>query len=551
MKTTWWTHSVEQRRSSCLRFLAAGAQRGAWRWAAALAAVHLLACPAPAQIVVPPGFDVVRIMDPLDDGIPQLSAIDSPEFGQGVLTASAGNGVVSFRRVTPTGDVFPLATHTDNASWLEVLRVRWDADGVLDGLVHATIGRGDVESQETVYLTIDPQGNVSEKWSHGDGDDPIAYDFEITPGGTGFPIGATLLDINLEGGGTALAAMDTNFTVTVLESNSHPPGRSDTDVRGFRRDVTGLYGGGILLADTDANTDQKTALYELRDVLGGGQYRLIGSEVSHHSRYYGDLAVSSTGVFGQVAYITDDVSEEIQQVDPAGTHTTWATGFNEVDSLAISHDGASMYVADSTGLYLIRESGTEPGPVVLCHSPSTPERSPMTRDPVVSFRVLFSEPVSFTPSDIAITNDQGQAVGFLASNSGTKSMLVDLAAPLFDDTYTVTLLDSIHSVAAGTALDGDRDGAAGGHFQFQLAHLAEWPPTQIMINSASMVEGNARLEWVPNRTGLTYLVESSVDPELTTWETAAPTTQWWTTETSWTDSSGTEPPAGFRVRGRR
>lgn len=70
-----------------------------------------------------------------------------------------------------------------------------------------------------------------------------------------------LLDRNLTNG-TTLARMDTDYQVTVVAQNSVPPGRTDTDVWGMQRDVTGLYGGGILLADTDDN-DQR-AIYELR-----------------------------------------------------------------------------------------------------------------------------------------------------------------------------------------------------------------------------------------------------------------------------------------------
>ena len=100
---------------------------------------------------------------------------------------------------------------------------------------------------------------------------------------------------------------------------SVPAGRIDTDVWGMQRDVTGLYGGGILLADTDDN-DQRSAIYELRDVMTGGAYRTIAS-VNWNTRRYGDLAIAAAGDFGGVVYITETLSNQIQQVAPDGTHT--------------------------------------------------------------------------------------------------------------------------------------------------------------------------------------------------------------------------------------
>ena len=108
--------------------------------------------------------------------------------------------------------------------------------------------------------------------------------------------------------------------------------------------MTGLYGGGILLADSEDGLDL-SGILELRP---DQTYRLIGSMVSTNQRYYGDLAIADQGLFGGVLYITETVHNEIQQIDPNGTHSTWATGFVDIDALSISPDGNFIVVCPIT-----------------------------------------------------------------------------------------------------------------------------------------------------------------------------------------------------------
>ncbi|MEL6797674.1 MAG: hypothetical protein AAFO89_12740 [Planctomycetota bacterium] len=169
-------------------------------------------------------------------------------------------------------------------------------------------------------------------------------------------------------------------------------------------------------------------------------------------------------------YVTETLSNEIQQVTPDGTHTTWATGFTGIDSLSISPDGESMYVADLNGVWLIRPAGNEPGPAVVATDPSVPAGSTITGDPVDALRVIFTEPVSFTDTDVTIANAAGQPVAFDASGSGSQFMIIGLAEPLSGDDYTVTLADTITSVATAQPLDGDNDAIAGGNASFTFTH---------------------------------------------------------------------------------
>jgi hypothetical protein len=324
--------------------------------------------------------------------------------------------------------------------------------------------------RETLYITISPGGWVTQRWQEGATNNRVNYYFDFSDGSAGNPVGAVLLDANMSSG-TTLARMDTNYLVTTVTQNSLPAGRTDTDVQSLTRDVTGLYGGGILIADTD-DDDQRSAIYELRDVLTGGTYRQI-SNVNWNTRRYGDLAIAAVGDFGGVIYITETLSNQIQQVAPDGTHTTWASGFTGLDALAISDDGQSMYAADQSGIWLIRASGTEPGPVILATDPSVPASSHLTGGPVASARIIFNEPVSFQSSHISIMNSANQSVNFAASGSGSQFMLLSFAEPLNADTYTVTISDAVISVLTDEPLDGNNDGTSGGDAVLTFTHRCE------------------------------------------------------------------------------
>ena len=418
-----------------------------------------------AQPDVPSGFTARKIASLLDGQVAQLSAIDDPGgFGTGVVTATVANGIANFRLITPSGVLSTIAVWNQAPSEAIVQRVRFDADGLIDGLIHASVT--DDPRRNTHYLTITVQGGITQRWERA-GD--VEYDFAFSVGEAGNPVGAILYDYQ-RGGGTELAWMDDFFGVNVVSENSNPPGRTDTDIRGFQLDVTGSHGGGMLLADTDFNTDAKSAIYELRNVLAGGTYRAIYGPVSSNIKRYGDLAIADSGDFGGVIYVTETLTDEIQQVAPDGSHTTWATGFTGIDSLSISPDGSSMYVGDLGGVWLIRATGDEPGPVVLATDPSVPETSQLTGDPVTSFRVLFNEPVGFSDSDVTITNANGDPVGFDASGSASEFMLIGLAEPLYGDRYTVTIADTLTSVATGEPLDGDSDGFSGGDAVLTFTH---------------------------------------------------------------------------------
>jgi hypothetical protein len=437
-----------------------------------LTLVMILAVSARAEIVFEhPGFAAHRIAPLIDGTVPQLTAIDSSEYGIGVLTASAQSGIVVVRLIEPSGVIRALATFSESGPGLTVVRLRHDSNSAFDGLVHAslaTIPQPPGPQSSAVLVTIQPDGHVMERYRSANPGEGEIYDFDFGIGVNGTDPGLSLLDTNL-GNGTRLAILDESYTLNATSANSVPSGRTDTDTQGLRRDSTGRYGGGLLLADTD-DSDLVSAVYGLTNVEDGGVYREISSPVPWTGRRYGDLDIVEGGVFGGVAYVTETITNEIQTVEPNGVHTTWATGFVGIDSLAISPDGNSMYVGDLNGIWLIRAAGSEPGPTVLSHDPSTLSGGALTGNPPTSFRVIFHEPVIFADADVAVTNVAGQAVQFDASGSGSQFMIIGLAEPLENDTYTVTISDSVVSAATGQALDGDNDGIAGGDYVFSLTH---------------------------------------------------------------------------------
>ena len=427
--------------------------------------IGILTAAAVAQPVVPAGFAARKIAPLLDGQVPELSAIDDPGgFGTGVVTATVANGIVNFRLIETSGVLKTLAVWSQAPNSAAVVRVRYDSEQVIDGAIHATVY--DQTQRDTHYMTIPSLGVVTQRWER---TDAVWFDFDFSTGQAGNGVGAVLMDVLLTSG-TQLAAMNTGFDVTVTNSNSIPAGRTDTDVVGVYRDVTGLYGGGILLADHDPNTDAKTAIYELRDVLAGGSYRAIFGPVDSDTKQYGDLAIAASGSFGGVIYITETLTEEIQQVATDGTHTSWATGFVGIDSLSISPDGESMYVGDLNGVWLIRPEGNVPGPAVLATDPSASGGTVLGGSPVNALRVIFTEPVTFEDTDLTITDGDGQPVGFDASGSGSQFMIIGLAAPLSGDTYTVTVADTVVSATTGQPLDGDSDGIAGGDAVLSFTH---------------------------------------------------------------------------------
>lgn len=436
-----------------------------------LMAVAIAAGATTAQPDVPDEFTARLIAPRLENITPRLSAIDDPRFGTGVLTGIFNNnGLLTVRLVEPAGTIRLIASVQMNdfigsGPITGVRRIRLDERNLIDGQIQVIVIR-ETNHVRSRYLTLDEDGRSTVWWTTGD---DLNYDFTLAAGPPHDPYAAVLYDGDA-GGGSRLSTMDRDFALTTRRSNSVPPGRTDLDVNGMQADVTGLYGGGVLLADCDINTDDWSGVYHLSSPETGGTYMLLGNLLRTSQRCLTDLDITDQGTFGNILYVTEARSNEVKTIDPSGTYETWAGGFNGPSSLSLARDGESMYVADIFGVWLIRRSGNEPGPVVLASEPNAVGGPELTGDPASFFRVIFNEPVTFTDADITITDRLGQPVPFDASGSNSQFMLIGLGEPLFGDTYTVTIADSVTSVATGEPLDGDKDGFAGGDAVLEFTH---------------------------------------------------------------------------------
>lgn len=150
-------------------------------------------------------------------------------------------------------------------------------------------------------------------------------------------------------------------------------------------------------------------------------------------------------------------------VNPAGELDVFASGLVGVSSVTIDNSGDNLFVSDVNGVYRIRPTDLQGGPTVIMKDPSHPLDGVFTNPSgAPSVRVLFSEPVTFVEGDLSIVNDQDQAVPFSVLGSGSAFMLIGFGQPLVEDTYTVTIADTVLSSATGAQIDSDGDGLAGG-----------------------------------------------------------------------------------------
>ncbi|MEL6797821.1 MAG: hypothetical protein AAFO89_13500, partial [Planctomycetota bacterium] len=124
-----------------------------------------------AQPQVPAGFTARLIQQSQGSVIPQLSAVQSVEFGEGVITASTSNGVTTFRRLGPTGIIEPLGTFADpNVDFVQ--RVRFDESDVLPDQIHATLIISGTTvappfGDTTVYISASQKGTLTERFRSG------------------------------------------------------------------------------------------------------------------------------------------------------------------------------------------------------------------------------------------------------------------------------------------------------------------------------------------------------------------------------------------------
>ena len=244
------------------------------------------------------------------------------------------------------------------------------------------------------------------------------------------------------------------------------------DVRGMEFDRTGLFGHRLIAADSQVGdeSDEVSALYALH-LAPELAWFPITEVVSIDTRFYWDIAIGNGGSFGANIYVTEEVSESLIEVDPNGTPTPFATGFNGIRSVTIGAGGDKVFVSDSMGVYRIRPANLIPGPTIVMREPWVKADDVHTGPSGVDWlRLLWSERVLFDNEDVSITNEDAEPVSFSVSGSNSQFMIIAFGEVLLNDEYTITISDSVVSAETGAAIDGDDDGLAGGDAILEMEH---------------------------------------------------------------------------------
>ncbi|MBS0197446.1 MAG: hypothetical protein JSR77_11875 [Planctomycetes bacterium] len=426
-----------------------------------------------AQITVPPGWAVDQLVGRLDNKTPRIEAIRNAAFGTGVVAASVNSGILTVRRLTGAGQSV-VATTTVSGSNPSVLDLRFDTTGGFGGDLFVSV-ESDFGGSRADLFRVSSTGAIANvaTWATGD----IGFTLDFTPAAHGWMAGAYLYDLN--GPPTEYWFLSPAMTRTQLSANTVPPSRTDTDVRGAEFDRTGVFGFQFVLCDNDANNSGINAVYGLN---AAGVWSTIVPPVPSNVRYYRDLAISTGGALGQALFLLDAVQDRVYQSDAQGNLSVFASGFTvaaqydaESDgapSLSVSDDGNTMYVADTNGVYRIRLLGSAPGPTILMREPSLPPGAEAFSNPqgVPFVRVLWSSAIAFSGGDLTVTRaSDGHAVPFAVSGSGSQFMLISFGAPLLNDEYTITIHDTVRSLA-GVPIDGDANGINGGNAVLTYTH---------------------------------------------------------------------------------
>ena len=422
-----------------------------------------------AEIEVPPGFVVDTLLNQIDGTTPRLEAIRNPEYGFGVVAASADNGILKVVRISASsfellGALPGLPTDT------QVYTIRFDHTGLFTNELYVSIAYdtgGYPSLDHTEILHVSAQGVFATVASLGSGQDPLCMRFDFSTGAGGYLAGAYLEDRHASNG-TSLYHMDTDFTVALLSQDLLPLGRTDLDVAGMEFDPTGVYASYLTMADSDPDHDDMAVIYQLLPDLSWIE---LASPVTTAVRYYRDMAFSPDGSFGEVLYVTDYVSDAIMAVGTNGVHSVFASGFYGVESITVSGDGEHMFVSDASGVHRIRTVTTEIGPALVMREPWVAGDDVHTGSSGVgSVRLLWSERVLFDNSDLSVTNGDAEPVPFSVSGSNSCFMIIAFGEVLLNDEYAITISDSVISAETGAAIDGDNDGLAGGDAVLIMEH---------------------------------------------------------------------------------
>jgi len=434
-----------------------------------------LSMSANGAITVPAGFTVDILLDQIDGETPRLEAISNPDYGFGVVAASADEGILTVLRISQFS-VQVLGTLSGFTSDCRAGSIRFDRTGLFMNELYVIVmdypfGGGDppyiYHYNRSQILSVSANGMITNKGSYGSNIDRIMFIHDFTDGNGGYYPGMHLED--QQGyDGTSFYYLDPNFVPTKLGQNLLPSDRTDIDVWGMEFDPTGVYEFYLTMADSDRNNDDWTVIYQLKPDLSWSE---LTTKVRTSVRSYRDMCFSSGGSFGEILYVADRVSETIMSVDPSGAHTVFASGFNGVESVTVSEDSEHMFVSDANGIYRIRATTTTVGPMIVMREPWVENDDVHTGESGVdSLRLLWDDRIIFGNADVNVVNEDANDVTFSVTGSNSEFMIITFGETLLYDRYTITINDSVVSAISGAAIDGDNDGTAGGDAVLVMEH---------------------------------------------------------------------------------
>jgi hypothetical protein len=413
---------------------------------------------------------VDTLLDQIDDTTYVVEAIRNPDYGTGVVAASLDNGILTVLRITEsTIDV--LGTAPSDSSWISC--VKFDTGGTFNEELFVATGTFDLGISEV--FRVSPQGSVTLVHSL-QGDDSTALLLAFSSGAGGYQPGAYLINM----GRSDLYFMDGSYGVILLEEQSLPTGREDVDIRDLGFAPLGMYGSNLIMADSDPNNERLSVIYELLPDL---TWQEITTPVSTNTRFWGTggLAMSPGGAFESNMYVADSRQQEILLVDElTGNLSAFASGFSVVPTshwsgvpfaISVSDNGEHMFVSDDDGVHRIRSVDLNVGPTLAMREPWV-EHDDVHTGPagVDSLRLLWSDEVVFDSGDVSVTDEAGQPVPHSVTGSNSQFMVIAFGAPILNDTYTITVHETVVSAETGAAIDGDDDGVAGGDAILTMKH---------------------------------------------------------------------------------
>jgi len=422
-----------------------------------IATILMIEC-SHAEITLPEGFT----LDKISNLQGQLESIQGSGYGFGVVVATINEGILQINLISQSS-IHLIASKSGFPTDSQIWDVEFDELGIYSNKLLISISNNII----TKIVQVLENGNVVEKASIGDTNEQVGIKFVIVNELTGYSECAYLFDTN-SNGGSNLYRMDTEFNLHKISDNIVPNNRTDLDHQEIKFDSTGLYGGYITISDYDLNSDELTGIYQF---LPDSSWKELVKPVSCNDAKYTNIKFSLGGDFGKKLYVINQLNNSINIVNSNGELETFASGFDQPFSIAISPDGKHMFVSEVKGIFRIRKLTTAVGPTIIMREPKAMNDDVHSGYSGIEYvRILWSEAIKFTEDDIKILDEKGLEIKKNVQGNNTQFMLISFGKTLLNNNYTITISDNVCSYENDSPIDGDNDGIAGGEAIFSMEH---------------------------------------------------------------------------------